>query len=86
MDSLERGRETLLRALGQIDQAAQELGQDATCYVTVVYSVCSRPDGLDASHERAGWCSTSEPTWATVALLDRAAERIAECGVRPADE
>lgn len=70
---IEDARETLLRALEQIDKAEDELGGAAErCDLVVVYSI-GREEG-SAWHDIGGWASTHGPIWVHAALLRRAAD------------
>lgn len=67
-------RQTLLRALDQIDEIESEMGGNVWA-LCVVYSVTRvHDDGF--VEENGGWSATSEPAWVTGALLRRAAESV----------
>lgn len=78
-------RATLLRALEQIEQAENELGDGGEVrHLVVVYSATKTlEDG--GCHEVGGWCATTDPTWIQAALLRRAADSI-ECDDEDEDD
>lgn len=87
MDSLAEAKATLLRALEQIEGAEADLSStDNACgYVAVVYCVAiKREDGR--TEEIGGWVATSEPTWATAALLRRGADDVETSRATPGDD
>lgn len=72
-DAVNEAKEALLRALDQLDKAAEELdGPVKRVDLIVVY--CAGADLGDGGwHEIAGWASTPGPKWLHSALLRRAA-------------
>ena len=66
-------KDTLLRALEQLEQAEQDLNaQPERVDVIVIYSIGRNQD--DEWHEIAGWSATGGPKWVHAALLQRAAD------------
>lgn len=72
---IQGARETLLRALDQLEKAEVELGPDPPTHVelVVVYSIGLAQGEDGAFHEVGGWAATAGPHWAQAALLRRAA-------------
>lgn len=81
--ALSDARQTLLRALDQIDEIETEMGGKVWA-LCVCYSV-TRVHGDGSVEENGGWSATSEPAWVTAALLRRAAECV-EASPCPCDE
>lgn len=74
MSVLTEAKETLLRALEQIEEAEADLDAEPTrADLCVVYSIgCKLEEG--GFHEIGGWSSTSGPEWLHAAMLRRAAD------------
>jgi hypothetical protein len=67
-------RQTLLRALDQIDEIEEEMGGKVWA-LCVCYSVTKiHQDG--SVEENGGWSATSEPAFVTAAMLRRAARHV----------
>lgn len=71
---LSDAKQTLLRALESIEEVEEDLGGRVWA-LCVVYSV-TKVDDEGRTHENGGWNATSEPAWATAAMLRRAADYI----------
>jgi len=70
--AISRAKDTLLRALDQIEQAEQDLdAEPERVDLIVVYSIGS--DDAEAWNEVSGWASTAGPEWLFAALMRRAA-------------
>lgn len=79
MTAIWKAKDTLLRALDQLEKAEQTLeGEPDRVDLVVVYSIGRDPDGDDAWHEVGGWAATAGPKWVHAALLDRCAEAFSE--------
>ena len=71
---LDDARETLLRALDELNKAAAELdGEPTRVDLVVTYSI-GADLGDGAWHEIGGWSSTAGPKWLHAAMLRRAAD------------
>ena len=74
MSAVAKAKDTLLRALDQLEQAEQDLeAEPDRVDLVVVYSIGSEQDD-GAWHEIGGWASTAGPKWLHAALLRRAAD------------
>lgn len=71
---LSDAKQTLLRALEQIEEIEGEIGGQVWA-LAVAYSV-TRVHDDGTVEESGGWSSTSEPAWVTAALLRRAADSV----------
>jgi hypothetical protein len=72
-ESVAKAKDTLLRALEQLEQAEQDLSAEPERVdLIVVYSIGHDNVGNGAWHEVGGWASTAGPKWLHAAMLDRA--------------
>lgn len=73
-DAASQAKDTLLRALDELEkaQATLEAPPDRVDLV-VIYSI-GRDLGEGGWHEVGGWATTPGPNWLTAALLERAAK------------
>lgn len=77
--AIDKAKDTLLRALDQLEQAEQDLeGEPDRVDLVVVYSIGRDHQGDGAWHEVGGWASTSGPQWLHAAMLRRAADAFDE--------
>lgn len=77
--SVDKAKDTLLRALDQLEQAEQDLeAEPERVDLVVVYSIGHDHQGDGAYHEVGGWASTSGPQWLHAAMLRRAADAFDE--------
>lgn len=75
MSAVSAAKDTLLRALDQLERAEQDLDAEPTRVdLVVVYSIGCELDGDGAWHEVGGWSSTAGPKWLHAAMLRRAAD------------
>lgn len=76
MSAVAKAKDTLLRALDQLERAEQDLEAEPTRVdLCVVYSIgCEPEDDQGAWHEVGGWASTAGPKWLHAAMLRRAAD------------
>lgn len=75
MSAINRAKDTLLRALEQLEKAEEDLGTEPERVdLCVVYSIGYDDQGDGAWHEVGGWASTSGPKWLHAAMLRRAAD------------
>jgi hypothetical protein len=80
--ALSDAKQTLLRALEHIEEIEREM--DGTVWaLCVVYSITNVNEETGDVHESSGWNATSEPAWATAAMLRLAADHIE---ASPADD
>ena len=75
MSAVSKAKDTLLRALDQLEEAEQTLEADPDQVdLIVVYSI-GREDGENGAwHEVGGWASTAGPKWLHAAMMRRAAQ------------
>ena len=66
------GRAVLLQALDHLDSLREEHGEPVRVYLAVAFSY----ETADASYD--GCVKTSDPTWISLALVNRAYEAIEE--------
>lgn len=82
-EAVSRAKDTLLRALEQLENAENDLGSEPTRVdLVVTYSIgYAEMDG--AWHEIGGWASTPGPKWTHAAMLRRAAnaQDVAACAI-----
>ena len=72
-EAIAKAKDTLLRALEQLEGAESDLDASPDRVdLIVVYSIGS-DKGDGAWHEVGGWSSTAAPKWLFAALLERAA-------------
>lgn len=72
--AIEKAKDTLLRALEQLERAEADLdGEPDRVDLVVVYSI-GRDSEDGAYHEVGGWSATSGPKWLHAAMLRRAAD------------
>lgn len=75
MSAIARAKDTLLRALDQLEQAEHDLGgEPERVDLVVVYSIGLDHEGDGAWHEVGGWAATAGPKWLHAAMLRRAAD------------
>lgn len=74
MSAAQAARETLLRALDELDAAETDLGGTADRVDLVVTYSIGRELEDGAWHEVGGWAATSGPKWMHAAMLRRAAD------------
>jgi hypothetical protein len=71
---IQRAKDTLLRALDQLDEAETDLGGlPEYVELVVVYSIGLVQGEDGAFHEVGGWSATPGPHWSQAAMLRRAA-------------
>lgn len=86
MSATAKAKDTLLRALDQLEQAEQDLGAEPERVdLVVIYSIGYDDSGDGAYHEVGGWASTSGPKWLHAAMLRRAADA-QDAGARAVDD
>ncbi len=75
MSAISAAKDTLLRALDQLEGAEGDLGAEPTRVdLVVVYSIGRETDDDGAWHQVGGWSSTAGPKWLHAAMLRRAAD------------
>lgn len=85
--AIDKAKETLLRALDELEDAERTLeAQPDRVDLIVVYSIGRDPQGDDAWHEVGGWASTAGPKWLHAAMMRRAAEAFDEDALAQDDE
>lgn len=73
--AISKAKDTLLRALEQLERAEEDLGgEPERVDLVVVYSIGLDHEGDGAWHEVGGWASTAGPKWLHAAMLRRAAD------------
>lgn len=73
-DAISKAKDTLLRALDQLEDAQTTLeAPPDRVDLIVIYSI-GRDLGDGGWHEVSGYATTANPDWAKVALLERAAK------------
>jgi hypothetical protein len=83
--AIEKAKDTLLRALEQLELAEHDLdGDPERVDLCVVYSI-GADLGDGAWHEVGGWSSTAGPKWLHAAMLRRAADA-QDAGARAVDD
>jgi hypothetical protein len=74
MSAVDKAKDTLLRALDELERAEQDLGQEPERVdLVVIYSI-GYDDGDGAWQEVGGWAATAGPKWIHVVMLRRAAD------------
>jgi hypothetical protein len=72
--SVQKAKDTLLRALDQLEKAEQDLGAEPERVdLVVVYSIGYDDTDDGAWHEIGGWTATAGPKWVHAKLMERAA-------------
>lgn len=74
MSAVNKAKDTLLRALDQLERAQEELGGEPERVDLVVIYSMGRDGGDDAWHEVGGWSATAGPKWVHAELCRRAAQ------------
>jgi hypothetical protein len=73
----EDARDTLLRAVEQLDDAESDLGAySEALHVCVIYSAGRALPDDGGWHEVGGWVNTAGPLWLHAAMLKRCAEQM----------
>jgi len=86
-EAVQRAKDTLLRALDELEEAEATLDDEPDRVdLAVVYSIGRDAAGGGAWHEVGGWASTAGPKWLHAALLRRAAESFDEAALAQDDE
>lgn len=81
-----KAKDTLLRALDQLEQAESDLdGAVDRVDLVVVYSI-GTDLGDGGWHEVGGWSTTAGPKWLHAALMRRAAESFDDAAMTLDDE
>lgn len=82
----DRARETLVRALDELDGAIADLGHEPERVDVVVTYSLGYADDAGAWRDVGGWACTPGPKWAHAALLTRAADAQADAAHAVDDE
>jgi hypothetical protein len=73
VSAIHKAKDTLLRALDQLERAERDLeGEAEQVHLIVTYEL-GREASDGAWHSIGGWAATSGPKWLHVALLERSA-------------
>lgn len=86
MTAISQAKDTLLRALDQLEQAERDLDGDAERVDLIVTYSIGRDRGPEGWDEVTGWACTPGPKWLHAALLNRAADAQADAAVAVDDE
>lgn len=82
-----QAKDTLLRALDQLESAESDLeAPPERVDLVVVYSIGREHDGIGSWHEVGGWAGTSGPKWLHAAMLRRAADAFDAAAVAVDDD
>lgn len=84
-EAVQKAKDTLLRALDQLEQAEQTLesGPERVDLI-VVYSIGRETE--ESWHEVGGWAGTSGPKWMHAAMMRRAANSFDNAALAEDDE
>lgn len=74
MNAVNKAKDTLVRALDQLERAQLELGGEPERVDLVVIYSMGRDGGDEAWHEVGGWAATAGPKWVHAELLRRGAQ------------
>jgi hypothetical protein len=84
--AISQAKDTLLRALDQLEQAERDLNGEAERVDLIVTYSIGRDLGIEGWDEVTGWACTPGPKWLHAALLNRAAGAQADAAVAIDDQ